>query len=134
MAWRVPAAMVCHWVSAPTWIGTERLVVVPSPIWPYSLVPQHHRVPLSWMPQVNSTPADTALQVVEPIFTGALRCVVVLSPTSPAELSPQHHRVSSDFTAQVWAFPASTDFHVAVPTCTGVGTGVKDDVPVPSWP
>src|SRR5690606_36485867 len=53
-----PAVTMTQSASFPTWVGTDRLFLSPSPSWPSLLSPQHHRVPMpapalpSRMPQV----------------------------------------------------------------------------------
>ncbi len=123
-------------MAEPTWVGTSVVpVVVPSPVSPYSLLPQAHSVPLVrtarewWLP-----PAAAVAQLVAvPTWVGTtVLPVVVPSPVAPYSLLPHDHRVPLVRTAREWkrkGLAAAVAQLVAVPTW--VGTSVPPLV-VPS--
>src|SRR3954468_11993779 len=110
------------------------MVLVPSPIWPTSLRPQHQSVSLLRMPQVwPPSLAATAFHVVlvPMTTTGATWATVPPLPIAPKSLLPQHQRVVSVRIPHVWVPPALSTFHVVAPTCAGEICWVV--VPMPAW-
>src|SRR5207237_1185347 len=95
--------------SPETSTGVWRSVVVPSPSWPQSLLPQHLTPPALVRAQVWSPPAAiAATPLASPeTSTGVWRLVVVPSPSSPYSLSPQHLTRPALVIAQVWPPPAA---------------------------
>jgi hypothetical protein len=68
-----------------TAVGVLRLVVVPSPIWPSSFLPQHLSAPLVRTAQDEPDPIeiDETPDVKPDTETGEVRVVVVPSPNCP---------------------------------------------------
>src|SRR5579885_1593940 len=118
-----------------TWTGVERLVVVPSPSWPESFIPQAHTVPSFFTARLCATPAASAVTPTMPplTWTGVERLVVVPSPSCPSSLAPQAQTVPSFFRARPWPVPA-TIAATSVRPLTWTGLVRLVVVPSPSWP
>jgi len=99
--------------SVPIWLGTSRLMRLPSPSWPLPLRPHPHSVPSVFSAMVNPLlVAHTACQsLAVPTCPGAKRCVVVPSPNWPVVLMPHAQSVPSVFTARLKPLPAETARH-----------------------
>src|SRR5438876_5869675 len=75
----------------------------------------------------NLSPPATAV--------GTLRLIVVLSPRDPKSFPPQQYAVPSDVSPQVCTLPAARLVNESPPlTGMGVGLGVWEVDPDPSWP
>ena len=135
--WAEAAATATAPLASPlTGTGAARCVVVPSPICPEALRPQHHTAPPLVTAQVWPLPAATAsTPLASPLTgTGVSRCVVVPSPTWPYPLYPQHCTPPPLVSAQVWLLPAITDTTPLSSPLTGTGITCVVVVPSPSWP
>src|SRR5579862_2931315 len=94
-----------------TTTGSIRLVWVPSPNWPSSLVPHAQTVPSESRAREWNRPAATARTFDRP---GIWRGVetdgpVFLTPSCPAVLLPQPQSVPSDRIARLKSDPAEMD-------------------------
>ena len=86
-----------------TCTGSNLLVVVPSPSWPFAFYPHAHTVPSLLRATVWKPPAATAATPERPVTcTGGNRSVVVPSPSWPLPLYPHAHTVPSLLRATVW--------------------------------
>src|SRR5690348_8134351 len=83
-------------------------LVVPSPSWPASFLPQHQTAPVMSSAHEKLSPAVTCFAPVTPVTcTGTLLSITVPTPSSPLRFAPQHHTVPSFLTAHVWSPPAA---------------------------
>src|SRR5438477_460533 len=138
--WESPALVAAAPPPKPlTSTGVELLVkvVVPSPSWPTTSLPQHLTAPALVTAQVWSKPALTATTPVpSPLtFTG----VDVLEPAFPlpswpAALSPQHFTAPALVRAQVKFRPALTAATPLPRPLTPTGVPMSEVFPLPSWP
>src|SRR3990167_3763647 len=117
-----------------TCTGVLLSVVVPSPNWPYLLLPHAQTVPSDFRARLRSPPQATAMTPLRPLTcTGALLSVVVPSPNWPYLLFPHAQAVPSDFRARLCKYPQATAMTpLRLLTCTGVLLSVV--VPSPNWP
>src|SRR5262249_38156452 len=89
--------------------GVLRLVVVPSPSWPFPFKPQAHTVPSLLSARACELPTATAVMFDKPpTVTGDVRCGVGVSPNCPLLLNPHARRVRSLRRATLNALPAAT--------------------------
>ena len=91
-------------VRPETSTGVLLFVVVPSPSWPVSLLPQHLAPPEVVTAQVWKVLVviDATPDVRPETSTGVLLVVVMPSPSWPPQLLPQHLTPPEVVTAQVW--------------------------------
>src|SRR5262245_33842923 len=100
--WFMPAATAPQPAGNEGRVGTVRNAVVPSPICPELLSPQHHSVKSVRIAHVWFAPAETLAQFVsEPIWVGDNLRARVPSPSCPTLFLPQHHSVPSSRIAHV---------------------------------
>ncbi|GIU84276.1 MAG: hypothetical protein KatS3mg008_1051 [Acidimicrobiales bacterium] len=93
-----PAVTCAQSLSVPTRVGVRRVVVSPSPSWPWVLSPHAQRVPSRLMPMVwLLTAAICAQSLSVPTRVGVRRVVVSPSPSWPNRLSPHAQRLRSVF-------------------------------------
>ena len=125
--------------SQTTSTGVVRMLsLVPSPIWPSKLSPQHRNTPavvsaqLWWKPVVT---ADTP-PLRPDTFTGAAHKEphACPSPNWPKVFWPQHWTPPVAVCAQVWKNPASRATGVPVSPTTSTGTVRSMVLPSPSSP
>ena len=116
--------------------GVDWPVVLPSPNWPWPLLPQQRTAPAVVSAQLWKTPAAMAA-TPEPrplTATGVDWFAVLPSPNWPSLLRPQQRTAPAVVRAQVCSPPAAM---AATPeprplTATGVDWSVK--LPSPNWP
>lgn len=84
------------------------------------LRPQAHRVPLSLMARVKSSPAAMATQSLSVPTRWNVACSAPATPSWPYPLSPATQSVPSDFSATLCAFPPATAIQsLSAPTRAG---------------
>lgn len=106
--WLPPAAMALTFPTVFSTIGAWRSEVVPSPSWPYSLLPQTATLPSLLSARLCTEPAAMALTPLRyDTCTGVLRMVVLRSPSWPSKLAPQARTVPSVFSARLCQLPAA---------------------------
>jgi hypothetical protein len=116
--WKAPAATAATFAPSDfTCTGDGLLTPVPSPSWPSSFAPQHHRVLSSRTAQVCAPPAEICVALPSP---------VTCAGTGETSKPPQHQTVPSCLRAHVWRPPAETS------AITGVQHGQVP--PQPSLP
>ena len=125
-------------------------VTVPTPQWPWLLVPQQVGAMGSGgaggaaprlfsagavpeMPQVVTLPsASEDQETADAIWVGTVLSVAVPSPSCPP-FPPQQNGLPAEVMAHVSAVPAAMLVHVFA-TVTAMGTGRLMSAPSPSWP
>src|SRR5262245_27615918 len=106
--WYQPATMLVA-AGRVTGVGTQRLVVEPSPSCPLLLSPQHCTAPERWTAQVCWTPAAIAITSERRSEVGGeSRSVVVPSPSCPFPLAPQQRMPPLEKSAQVCPPPTTS--------------------------
>ena len=95
-------------------------MVVPSPIWPKRLEPQHLAVSLACSEHVWPLPLETVVPLARPVtVTGVVRLVGVLSPSGPGKVQPQHRAVPSTSHGAVLSRAPGRGHHADMPVeCT----------------
>src|SRR4051812_11624063 len=114
-------------VLRPTTVaGFVLAIVVPSPIWPEALKPQHLTWPSESAAQEWDWPPEIVVAFEIPnTETGAARFVAVPSPSCPTPLEPQHLTAPDGSAAHVWTEPAETIASgIAVPAPSRMAFGV----------
>ena len=75
-----------------TLVGTMRAIEVPSPSWPYVLVPQQYASPARVRPHVWLKPIEIVMNCSPPTTSvGTVRMLLFPLPSTPLSLFPQQY-------------------------------------------
>jgi hypothetical protein len=129
--WPKPAAIPWTPLVRPrTWTGVERLVVLPSPSWPFSLPPQHIAAPAVVTAHVWFAPAEMAAMPLDKPTTSmgvdvhgkgspiTEHTACAVPPNWPELSDPQHFALPAFVTTQAWFPPTET---IAAPAAAAGG-------------
>src|SRR5438270_12022 len=98
------------------------------------MLPQQYGLPSMARPQLQNSPAPTAMKLRPPdTAVGATRVAVVPSPSCPLPLKPQQNAERAAVTAHVCARPALIPVNLN-PPYTGFGVARDTVSRSPSWP